>query len=106
MKLLYDGSLLLFEHEQNSSAADLAKLFVEVLVKSQTKVRSDIVDKLAALMSKIPAAAPERTGFLMSALNWSQAENPESKKFEGHPRLHQVVANVYWKGIGTIISLM
>jgi hypothetical protein len=50
------------------------------------------------MMAKIPAAAPERQAFLMSALSWSQSENPESKTFEGHPQLHQMVANIYWRG--------
>ena len=34
----------------------------------------------------------------MTAISWSQLENPESKKFEGHPQLHEMVANVYWQG--------
>jgi len=97
LKLLYDGAVLLFDHNQHSSAADLAKLFVEVLQKSKAKVTKDTVDKLAIMMSKIPPVAPERQAFLMAAINWSQSENPEGKKFEGHPQLHNVVANIYWK---------
>ena len=98
LKLLYDGSLLLFEYQQTSSGADLAKLFVEVLQNSKMAVGKEIVTKLADLMTRIPPNAPERQAFLMTALNWSQGQNPESKKFEGHPQLHEVVANIYWKG--------
>jgi len=97
LKLLYDGSLLLFEHRQTSSGADLAKLFVEVLQKAKTKVERDVVEKVANLMAKIPPSAPERQAVLMSALNWSEKQNPEAKKFEGHPQLHQAVANLYWR---------
>lgn len=99
LKLLYDGSILLLQHQQHASGADLAKLYVEVLVKAKLKVRKDIVDSLASMMSKIPPTAPERQTFLMSALSWSQIENPESKKFEGHPQIHQMVANIYWRGL-------
>ena len=98
LKLLYDGSLLLFEHQQTSSGADLAKLFVEVLLKAKTKVEKDVVEKVADLMAKIPPTAPERQAVLMLALNWSETQNPETKKFEGHPQLHQAVANMYWRG--------
>lgn len=97
LKLLYDGSLLLFEHQQTSSGADLAKLFVEVLLKAKTKVEKDVVEKVADLMAKIPPTAPERQAVLMLALNWSETQNPETKKFEGHPQLHQAVANMYWR---------
>ena len=102
LKLLYDGSVLLFQHQQHSSGADLAKLYVEVLQKAKMKVRKDIINNLADMMSKIPTTAPERQTFLMTALSWSQSENPESKKFEGHPQLHQMVANVYWRGVSVI----
>lgn len=98
LNLLYDGAVLLIQHNQNSSGADLAKLFVEVLQKAKVKIRKDVLERLADLMSKIPTTAPERQVFLSSALGWSQNENPESKKFEGHPLLHQTLANVYWKG--------
>lgn len=98
LKLLYDGSILLFEHQQHASGTDLAKLYVEVLQKAKLKVQKDTINNLADMMSKIPSSSPDRQTFLMSALNWSQSENPESKKFEGHPQLHQRVANIYWKG--------
>lgn len=90
--------MLLFEHQQTSSGADLAKLFVEVLLKAKTKVEKDVVEKVADLMAKIPPTAPERQAVLMLALNWSETQNPETKKFEGHPQLHQAVANMYWRG--------
>ncbi|KAK4009808.1 Golgi to ER traffic protein 4 homolog [Daphnia magna] len=97
LKLLYDGAMLLFQHQQHSSGADLAKLYVEVLQKAKLNVQKDIINNLADMMSKIPSSAPERQAFLMAALSWSQNENPESKKFEGHPQLHQMVANIYWR---------
>jgi hypothetical protein len=99
LKLLYDGSVLLFQHQQHASGADLAKLYVEVLQKAKMNVSKDILNNLADMMSKIPASAPERQAFLMSALSWSHSENPESKKFEGHPQLHQMIANIYWRGL-------
>lgn len=95
--------MLLFQHQQHASGADLAKLYVEVLLKTKMKVRKDIVNNLADMMSKIPPNAPERQAFLMTALSWSQNENPESKKFEGHPQLHQMVANIYWRGLSILL---
>lgn len=105
LKLLYDGAMLLFQHQQHSSGADLAKLYVEVLQKAKLNVQKDIINNLADMMSKIPSSAPERQAFLMAALSWSQNENPESKKFEGHPQLHQMVANIYWRGLHYITSM-
>ena len=90
--------MLLFEHLQYSSGADLAKLYVDVLQNSKMSVTKDIVSNLADLMSKIPPAAPERHLFVTAALGWSQMENPESKKFEGHPILHKAIAKIYWRG--------
>lgn len=96
--MLFDGSLVLFEHQQFSSGADLAKLYVEVLQKAKMSVSKEIVTRLASLMSRIPPAAPERQAFLVAALAWSQMENRESKKFEGHPILHQEIAKIFWRG--------
>ena len=75
-----------------------------MLKKSKRVVSVDETKRLAEFMSKIPQSSPERQSFLMTALNWSQLENPEAKKFEGHPQLHQTVANVFWQGI--IIKLL
>jgi len=97
LKLLYEGSVLLFDHEQNSSGADLAKLFVEVLHRCKAPIEVETVNRLATMLSRIPAAAPERQAFLVRAIAWSQLHNSESKKFEGHPKLHTAVADVYWK---------
>lgn len=89
---------MLFDHEQNSSGADLAKLFVEVLHRCKAPIEVETVNRLATMLSRIPAAAPERQAFLVRAIAWSQLHNSESKKFEGHPKLHTAVADVYWKG--------
>ena len=70
-----------------------------MLKKSKRSVSINETKRLAELMAKIPQSSPERQSFLMTALNWSQLENPEAKKFEGHPQLHQTVANVFWHGI-------
>ena len=70
-----------------------------MLKKSKRSVSVNETKRLAELMAKIPQSSPERQSFLMTALNWSQLENPEAKKFEGHPQLHQTVANVFWQGI-------
>lgn len=90
--------MLLFQYQQYTSGADLAKLYVEVLKKSKRSVSTNEAKRLADLMAKIPSTAPERQSFLMTALSWSQLENPESKKFEGHPQLHETLAFVYWQG--------
>ncbi len=60
----------LFQHQQFSSGADLAKLFVEALHKSKTSVNKDIVANLTEIMAKIPRSAPERQTFIMTALRY------------------------------------
>lgn len=68
LQLLYDGSILLFQHNQTSSGADLSKLYVEALMKSKASVKTNVVFQLGEMMSRIPSTAPERQAFISSAL--------------------------------------
>jgi hypothetical protein len=95
LDLLYDGSLLLFSHNQQASATDLAILLVDVLNKSDVDFSDEILDKLSKLYSLTSPDAPERSTFLQSALKWSSKDSTEYRS--GHPKLHQMVATTLWK---------
>lgn len=86
LNLLNNGSSLLLQHDQQGSGADLAILFIEVLIKSETKPNEEWIDKLAKLFELMSAGIPEREQFLTNAVKWSMHN---SKK--GHPLLHQVI---------------
>ncbi|KPJ02779.1 Golgi to ER traffic protein 4-like [Papilio xuthus] len=91
-KLLYEGSLLLLQRDQQGSGADLAILLIDVLNKSETKPSEEWIEKIAKLFELMHSAIPERDTYLTNAVKWSM---DSSKK--GHPLLHQKIAEVYWK---------
>ncbi|CAH1388924.1 unnamed protein product [Nezara viridula] len=93
LDLLYDGANLLIQHKQDTSGADLANLYIEVLVKSDTKQSEEVMAKISSLLSILNPDLPERENFLYSAVRWSST--PEHKL--GHPKLHQMIAQVFWK---------
>ncbi|GAB6025728.1 hypothetical protein CHUAL_011712 [Chamberlinius hualienensis] len=94
-ELLYDGALDLLIHKQNSSGADLALLFVDVLVQSNSSVADGLIEKLSRLFELMSPDLPERSKFLSSALKWSSSNSVECKF--GHPKLHRSIAITLWK---------
>ncbi|EEB12163.1 conserved hypothetical protein, partial [Pediculus humanus corporis] len=95
LDLLCDGALVLLKHDQQSSGADLAILYVEVLVKSTTKPGEAYFSTLANLFQMINSEIPERETFLTMALRWSVTGSEIYKS--GHPQLHQFIAEIFWK---------
>lgn len=93
LDMLYNGSVLFLEHEQNISGADLGILLVEVLVKSETCNFSEWIPKLSTIFAKISISTPERDTYIMNCIRWSSSNGHFN---HGHPVLHQQVAQVYW----------
>jgi len=92
--LLYNGSLLLLQHEQYTSGADLGILLIDVLKKSQQKPSEDFFEKLMNLFFLMNPLSPEREIFVQNAVKWSAC----SSSFKtGHPDLHRKLAHIYWK---------
>nr|CAI5850683.1 unnamed protein product [Callosobruchus analis] len=75
--MLYNGSLLFLEHDQQLSGADLAILLVDALEKSEEN----------DYMTKLSASTPERDTFLAHAIRWSSKGSTH-----GHPTLHRVIS--------------
>ncbi|XP_023950117.1 Golgi to ER traffic protein 4 homolog [Bicyclus anynana] len=92
LNLLYKGSTLLLQRDQQGSGADLAILLIDVLTKSETKPCEEWIEKIAKLFESMSSSIPERESFLTSAVKWSM---DGSKK--GHPLLHKKIAEVYWR---------
>lgn len=80
---------------QFASGADLAILYVDVIVKSETEPSEDVFEKITMLFSSMSPSSPERETFLQNALKWSIKR---SNYKTGHPDLHQKIAQVFWKG--------
>lgn len=85
LNLLYKGSSLLLQRDQQGSGADLAILLIDVLTKSETKPCDEWIEKIAKLFEMMNSSIPEREMFLTNAVKWSM---DSSKK--GHPLLHKV----------------
>ncbi|XP_046735326.1 Golgi to ER traffic protein 4 homolog [Diprion similis] len=94
LELLYNGSTLLLQHDQQASGADLGILFVDALVKSETEPSQLYFEKLTNLFGLMNPTAPERETFLLEALRWS-LKGSDYKT--GHPDFHQRIAQVFWK---------
>ncbi|KAG6442356.1 hypothetical protein O3G_MSEX002275 [Manduca sexta] len=92
LNLLYKGSTLLLQRDQQGSGADLAILLIDVLTKSETKPCEEWIDKIAKLFEIMSASIPERETYLSNAVKWSMDSNKK-----GHPLLHKKIAEVYWK---------
>ncbi|XP_050671348.1 Golgi to ER traffic protein 4 homolog [Leptidea sinapis] len=92
LDLLYRGATLLIENNQHGSGVDLAILFIDVLVKSETKPNPEWIDKIVTLFKSINSSVPEKDIFLTNAVKWSMDE-----KKMGHPLLHKKIAEVFWK---------
>jgi len=90
--LLYDGAVLLFEHEQVESGIDLAKLYIENLKEGEFEPKDVQFKKISRLHELIPGNNVDKQPFLVSGLRWSGAGATV-----GHPRLHQYIAYSYWQ---------
>nr|CAH7756805.1 unnamed protein product [Callosobruchus chinensis] len=90
--MLYNGSLLFLEHDQQLSGADLAILLVYALEKSEDNDYMTWAYKLSEIFSKLSASTPERDTFLAHAIRWSSKGSTH-----GHPILHRSIALVFWE---------
>lgn len=87
--MLYKGSTLLLERDQQGSGADLAVLLIDVLTKSETKPCPEWIEKIAKLFELMNSDIPERETYLTNAVKWSMDDNKR-----GHPLLHKVITIV------------
>ncbi|EGI70460.1 PREDICTED: Golgi to ER traffic protein 4 homolog [Acromyrmex echinatior] len=101
LELLYSGSMLLLQHEQHASGADLGILFVNVLTQSGTVPAQGFFEKIMSLFSLMSPASPEREVFVQSALKWS-IKGTDYKT--GHPDLHQKIAQIFWREKNYILA--
>ncbi|XP_014472401.1 PREDICTED: Golgi to ER traffic protein 4 homolog [Dinoponera quadriceps] len=94
LELLYNGSMLLLQHDQHASGADLGILFINVLTQSETEPTEVFFEKITTLFGTMSPTSPERDMFVQSALKWS-TKGTDYKT--GHPDLHQKIAQVFWR---------
>ncbi|XP_076041532.1 Golgi to ER traffic protein 4 homolog [Oratosquilla oratoria] len=93
LDLLYDGASLLLAHDQQNCGADLALLMLEVLEKSKADRTEHHIGRIAKLFSLLNGNIPERHQYLVRSVKWSSTD--ENK--QGHPLLHQLLAQSLWK---------
>ena len=93
--MLYEGAVKLFNHSQGGSGSDLAKLYLEILEKSEAKPSEDIMKKIGLLYQLIPSNLPDKENFKGQALKWSVLIDKQYPC--GHPRLHQLFAYELWR---------
>jgi len=85
--MLYEGSTLLFSHNQVESGLDLAKLYIDTLKEGDFKPEDSKFVKICRLYDEIPRDNVDKASFLSTCLRWAN----------GHPRLHQHIAYSLWK---------
>ena len=93
--LLFDGAMKLFTHKQIGSGTDLAKLFVEVLEKTNERTSAELeksYQRLAKLFREIPIDSPDIDTFKATTIRWAATQEHPA----GHPRLHQLMAYNLW----------
>lgn len=90
--MLYNGSILFLERDQQLSGSDLGILLVDVLEKSKDTDCESWSPKLTKIFRQINSSTPERDTFLAHAIRWSSKGSTH-----GHPLLHRNVAIVYWE---------
>jgi len=93
--LLYKGALILLQHNQHSSGADLSMLLLDVLSNMNSPVTENSIAKVTDLFQKMDPECPERYPYLSKAIGWSRKVEKEHKR--GHPDLHQRFGFVFWE---------
>lgn len=94
IRLLFEGSKLLLDKQQQTSGADLGVLLIDVLIKSKTQPSGEHFDKIAELFALMNPSSPERDTFVQKAIQWSSIGCAQKA---GHADLHLKVAKIYWK---------
>lgn len=93
--LLYRGAMILLQHNQHSSGADLGNLLLDVLNKMKSPVTEDNIGKVTDLFKNMDPECPERYPYLTKAINWSRNVDKDHKR--GHPDLHQSFGVIFWQ---------
>ncbi|XP_059144290.1 Golgi to ER traffic protein 4 homolog [Physella acuta] len=93
--LLYRGALILLQHNQHSSGADLSLLLLESLNKAKSPVTEETISNVTKLFEVMDPDCPERYPYLTKAINWSSKVHKEHKR--GHPDLHRRFGIIFWQ---------
>lgn len=106
--LLAKGSCSLVLAKEFGSAIDLAELFADTLVASQTPLSTQILDEIEKLVSMLPAYLASDSGikeshdrrnkFISTIVKWSQnVSSSRGDRKRGSPLVHYRFATVLWK---------
>ncbi|KAK3090317.1 hypothetical protein FSP39_010901 [Pinctada imbricata] len=95
INLLYNGALLLLNHNQHQSGTDLALLLVDLLNQSMTQVTEELVEKIGTLFRSMDCTNPDRHNFMVSAVRWSM--KVDNQHTRGHPELHKAFGTFFWR---------
>uniref|UniRef100_A0A914CQG6 Golgi to ER traffic protein 4 homolog n=1 Tax=Acrobeloides nanus TaxID=290746 RepID=A0A914CQG6_9BILA len=108
LELLFEGSMKLIEVNEYTSAIDLAELYVDTLIKSNTPVTNAVLENIYQLLSKLPSRleadttkdsnnVDRRNKLLNLAVKWSmQVSEKRFHRAKGHPALHFQLAKLLW----------
>ncbi|KAI8991376.1 hypothetical protein BDF20DRAFT_904064 [Mycotypha africana] len=91
IRLLHDGSVLLFQHKQYGSASDLANYMLDTYKLAHTPVDETSLDRIVELLNLFPTADNSRKAFISNAFKWSKNEGNFP---EGDPELHDFVGTM------------
>eukprot|EP00112_Aurelia_sp_Birch-Aquarium-sp1_P009172 Seg2030.12 transcript_id=Seg2030.12/GoldUCD/mRNA.D3Y31 product="Golgi to ER traffic protein 4-like" protein_id=Seg2030.12/GoldUCD/D3Y31 len=92
IKLLYDCSKLLLQHEQLESGIDLARQMIKCYEDGKKEVTEEKTEKITDIVNLCNKDSASRHDLVREALRWSKSGH----KF-GHPKIHETIATKYWE---------
>lgn len=100
LDLIYYGSLILMEHEQFASAADLLHYMIEILNLPSCEISENsenFMGRLLTLLNKFPANEPSFHKIDVDLMNWSSSFNNKSNSYKfGNPVFHDLFGLKYF----------
>jgi hypothetical protein len=93
LKAAAEGAVVLLENGYENAGAEMAAIFVDLLVEVSQAVTEDIKQVILNIESKFPAKSTHRIEFLKSCVKWTVSAGQRDL---GDPALHRRLAECLW----------
>lgn len=93
LKAASEGAVVLLENGYENAGAELAAIYVDLLVEVNQVVTEDIKQAILNIESKFPAKSSHRIEFLKSCVKWTVGAGQREL---GDPALHRRLAECLW----------
>eukprot|EP01039_Chlorochromonas_danica_P007950 gene7950-8770_t len=93
LKAAADGSVCLLENGYDNAGAELADIYVDLLIEVNQQMTEEIKNVILTIESKFPAKSNHRIELLKSCVKWSVSSGNREL---GDPALHRRLADCLW----------